>query len=169
MHTRAFVKGTLTGAAIAYLWDPVSGRGRRAKARDRAMALARRAGDRADKLTRHSANIIEGKIHGATEPLVGSEPAIDDATVADRVRSVVLGRGDLETRGVVVDVQGGVAHLRGQLEDEAATERLVDLTKQVAGVRDVVSLIHLPDTAAPNKKAARSAGSGASGAPKGSD
>lgn len=162
MHTRTFVKGTLIGAAIAYLWDPASGRGRRAKARDRALAIARRARDRADMLSRHGGNLIEGKIHQVTEPLVGSERPTDDATVADRVRSEVLGRGDLHAAGLVVDVQDGVAHLRGQLDDRATIDRVVDLTKQVAGVRDVVDLMHLPDAPAPNKKAARSAGSGGS-------
>jgi osmotically-inducible protein OsmY len=152
------MNGTLIGAAIAYLWDPVSGRGRRAKVRERASSIARRAGDRADKLTRHGGNILEGKVRGITEPLVGTERTTDDRTVADRVRSDVLGRRDLGAGALVVDVQDGVANLRGQVDDAATIERVLDLTKQVSGVQDVVNLVHLPDSVAPNKDAARSTG-----------
>jgi osmotically-inducible protein OsmY len=37
----------------------------------------------------------------------------------------------------VVDVQDGVANLRGQVDDAATIERVLDLMKQVSGVRDV--------------------------------
>ena len=156
MRTRTFVGGAAIGAAVAYLLDPVSGRSRRARMRDQSAATARRARDRAGKLSRHGGNVIEGKIHEMTESL-DTGGATDDATVADRIRSEVLGRRDLDAGRVVVDVEGGIAHLRGQLDDPAAIERIVDLTKQVHGVREVESLIHLPDAAAPNKAAARSA------------
>ena len=158
MHARTFVKGAAIGAAAVYLFDPISGRGRRARLRDHALALTRRTRERADDLSMHAANVVGGKIREAVAPL--RSRATDDATVADRVRSEVLGRRDLGASGVVVDVEDGVVHLRGQLQDQARIDRLVDLTRDVAGVRVVENLLHLPGQAAPNKQAARATGDG---------
>ncbi len=156
MRIGTMIKGGLLGAAIAYLFDPVSGTGRRARLRDQAGALVRRGQDRADKLSRHAGNVLEGTAHELAGTDEGAR-SMDDVTVADRIRSEVLGRPGLEAGGLVVDVQDGVAHLRGELEDPARIEEVVDLTKGVAGVRTVENLVHLPGTAAPNKQAARSA------------
>lgn len=157
MGTRGFIKGTVIGAASAYLLDPISGRGRRARMRDQALAIARRSRDRAGKLSRHGGNIVEGKVRGVTGVVGASERSLDDATVADRVRSEVLGKPDLGASGLVVDVQDGVAHLRGELDDSSTIDRVVALTRAVPGVRDVESLIHEPGSSAPNKASARSA------------
>ena len=156
MHLRAFVKGAALGAAAAYLFDPDSGDGRRARLRDQAGALVRQGRDRADGLSRHAGNVIEGKLHelGGAADL---DRPVDDATVADRIRSEVLGRGDLGA-DVVVNVENGKAQLRGAAPTAATIEDIVDRTRAVAGVLDVENLMHLPDETAPNKRAARSTG-----------
>jgi hyperosmotically inducible periplasmic protein len=140
MRAMTFVRGAAIGAAIAYLFDPVSGRGRRARLRDQAAATARRTRDRTGKLARHGGNVLEGKVHEATAPL-STSGSTDDATVADRIRSEVLGRRDLEAGNLIVDVSDGVAHLRGTIDDPRRAERVVDLTKQVHGVREVENLV----------------------------
>ncbi|MGH2679765.1 MAG: BON domain-containing protein [Actinomycetota bacterium] len=157
MGMRGFIKGALIGAAGVYLLDPISGKGRRAKMRDQALAIARRSRDRAGKLSRHGGNVVEGKVHGMTGVVGTSDRSLDDATVADRVRSEVLGKPDLGASGLVVDVQEGVAHLRGELDDSSTIDRVVALTRAVPGVRDVENLIHEPGSSAPNKVSARSA------------
>jgi hyperosmotically inducible protein len=159
MRIGTMIKGGLLGAAVAYLFDPVSGRGRRARLRDRAGAYARKAETRADKLSRHAGNVLEGAKH---EVLGAGDDArsMDDATIADRIRSEVLGRPGLEAGSLVVDVENGVAHLRGELDDPARAEEVVDLTRAVAGVKDVESLVHTAGSAAPNKRGGRSAGGG---------
>jgi osmotically-inducible protein OsmY len=153
MRIGSMIKGGLVGAAVAYLFDPVSGNGRRARLRDQVGASVRRAQDRADKLSRHTSNVIEGK---KAELAGDGDRSMDDATVADRIRSEVLGRPGLDAGGLVVDVQDGVAHLRGEMQDEARITEVVAMTRSVAGVRDVENLIHVPGTPAPNKQAARS-------------
>jgi hypothetical protein len=67
--------------------------------------------------------------------------SMDDAAIADRIRMDVLGRPDLETGSLVVDVVQGAAFLRGELNDRRAIEEIVDLTGSVPGVRSVQNLI----------------------------
>jgi osmotically-inducible protein OsmY len=155
MHLRAFIKGAAVGAAAAYLFDPDSGNGRRARLRDQAEALVRQSRERADGLSRHAGNVIEGKLHelGGAADL---DRAMDDGTIADRIRSEVLGRRGMD--GVVVNVENGVAQLRGSAPTAASIEDIVDRTRAVAGVLEVDNLMHLPDAPAPNKQAARSTG-----------
>ncbi len=157
MRVRSFVIAGLAGAAVAYLFDPASGGARRARLRDRTAAIARRMRIRADKLSRHAGNVLEGKMHDIAG-VGGSERSMDDATVADRVRSEVLGRRDLDAGSLIVNVEEGVAYLRGQLNEPGRIERVVDLTGAVPGVRRVENLIHLPDSPAPNTEAARTLG-----------
>jgi gas vesicle protein len=156
MHLRAFVKGAALGAAAAYLFDPDSGDGRRARLRDQAGALVRQGRERADGLSRHTGSVIDGKLHelGAAD----LDRTMDDATVADRIRSEVFGRSDLEADGVVVNVENGKAQLRGAAPSAETIEHIVDRTRAVTGVLDVENLMHLPDAPAPNKQAARSTG-----------
>jgi osmotically-inducible protein OsmY len=157
MHLRAFVKGAALGAAAAYLFDPDSGDGRRARLRDQAGALVRQGRARADGLSRHAGNVIEGRLHEIGEAADLDRP-MDDATIADRIRSEVLGRSGLEADGVVVNVENGKAQLRGAAPTAETIEDIVDRTRAVAGVLDVENLMHLPDAPAPNKRAARSTG-----------
>jgi type IV secretory pathway VirB10-like protein len=71
---------------------------------------------------------------------------MDDAAIAARIRMKVLGRPDLETSSLVVDVVQGVAFLRGDLKDRRQIDEVVDLTGAVPGVRKVQNLIHLPES-----------------------
>jgi osmotically-inducible protein OsmY len=156
MHLRAFARGAALGAAAAYLFDPDAGNGRRAKLRDQAGALLRRSRERADELSRHATNVVEGKLH-ELDGTADDERDMDDATIADRIRSEVLGRRELQAGGIVVNVDHGVAQLRGVV-DRGFMEDVVARTRAVPGVVDVENLLHLPDEPAPNKKAARSTG-----------
>jgi osmotically-inducible protein OsmY len=163
MRVRSLVGGALLGAAAAYLFDPVAGNGRRARLRDQAAAQLRRTQWRGEKLQRHASNVIEGKMHHLASPEDGDR-AMDDTTIAQRIRSEVLGRPNLDAREVIVDVEEGIARLRGQLDDTERIESVVEETRRIPGVRDVENLIHLPDVPAPNKKAARSASGRSEGA-----
>ena len=150
MRFRTLVTAGLAAAVAAYLFDPISGRGRRARLRDRSAAIARRAGIRAERLSHHARNVAEGRLHRLSDQ-DEVERAMDDATVADRVRSQVLGRQDVHATEVLVNVADGIVSLRGELDDPERVDRLIDLTGEVAGVRGVENLIHLPDTPASNR------------------
>jgi hypothetical protein len=157
MRARTVIGAALLGAAAAYLFDPVSGGGRRARLRDRTTATWRRARWRGEKLRRHAGNVIEGKMHEIGDLGEAGRP-MDDATVAQRVRSEVLGRPDFRADDIIVDVENGLARLRGQTEHPDRIELIVDLTKTIPGVREVETFIHAPGSSAPNKEAARSTG-----------
>jgi hypothetical protein len=66
---------------------------------------------------------------------------------------------------VNIAAQDGVVVLRGQVERPDQIESLEARVRKVHGVRDVENLLHLPDTPAPNKADACSAGSGWVAAP----
>ena len=155
MRIRDLIAGASAGAAAAYLFDPLAGRGRRARLRDRVGAELRRARWRGGKLRRHAANVLEGNVHQFA-PLDETDRPMDDVTIAQRIRSEVLGRPSLSAKGIVVDVNEGIARLRGQLDDAKLIHRLVEETKNIPGVRDVESLLHPAGASAPNKEAARS-------------
>jgi hypothetical protein len=155
MHLRSFFTGAAVGAAAAYLLDPVAGTGRRSRLRDQTGALIRRGEERADDLGRHATNVVQGKVREMT---TAPERSMDDGTVEARIRSEVLGRGDVDASGIVVNVEDGVAVLRGEVSGpDDAIAGIVDRTKAVEGVREVRNLLHVPGAPAPNKEAARAA------------
>jgi osmotically-inducible protein OsmY len=82
--------------------------------------------------------------------LVRVEP--DDATLAQKVRSEVLGREDFRHYGISVDATDGVVHLRGELPTPSRIDELVAAVSHVYGVRRVESYLHLPGAPAPNKQ-----------------
>jgi hypothetical protein len=157
MRVRTVIGSALVGAAAAYLFDPLSGGGRRARLRDRTSATLRRARWRGEKLQRHAGNVIQGKLHEIGDRDDADRP-MDDATIAQRVRSEILGRPDFRADDIIVDVENGLARLRGKTEHPDRIEVIVDLTKRIPGVRAVETFIHAPGSSAPNKEAARSTG-----------
>jgi hypothetical protein len=81
------------------------------------------------------------------------DDSMDDAAIAGRIRMDVLGRPDLETGSLVVEVVQGAAFLRGELNDRRAIEEIVDLTGSVPGVRSVQNLIviRMPESGTINR------------------
>lgn len=161
MRIRGVLGGAALGAIVAYLFDPDRGRGRRAQLRDRILATIRTATGRAERRARKLASDAEGRLMAATRR--GSGGPVDDATLADRVRSTVLGSGDVPAGEVHVGAADGVVTLRGELSDRALIERIVEGTRRVDGVRAVEDLLHVPGETPANKasalRASRQAGS----------
>jgi len=149
----ALAAGAL-GAAAAYFFDPQMGRTRRAKARDRVMATFRRAGRRASRKGRW----LGGKAHGlrmkAAHPIERPKE-LDDATLAHKVESEVLGGAD--KRRISVNAEDGIVVLRGEVESAEEMNSIAEAVMRVPGVTGVESLLHLPGEPAPNKAPAREA------------
>jgi BON domain-containing protein len=76
---------------------------------------------------------------GATSAIEG-----EDARIAGDVRAKLRRRPDLGADELVIDVVNGVAYLSGDLHDQHTFGEVVDLTRDVPGVRRVQSLLHLP-------------------------
>ena len=73
----------------------------------------------------------------------------DDVTLARKIESEVFRPADVPKGQINVNVQNGVAQLRGQVERPELITQLESNVRNVHGVRDVENLMHLPHTAAP--------------------
>ena len=79
------------------------------------------------------------------EAKVAPSPARrEDTSIAGDVRAKLQRRPDLGADELVIDVVNGVAYLSGDLRDQHTFGEVVDLTREVPGVRRVQSLLHLP-------------------------
>ncbi len=105
------------GAALLYLSDAA----RRAKLRERVLALVRKS---------------RGTI-------------VDDQTLKAKVESEVFRETAAPKGDVNVNVELGVVYLRGQLEDQSLIEELEQRVRAVQGVNSVENLLHTPGTEAP--------------------
>jgi osmotically-inducible protein OsmY len=146
---------TAVGAAVAYLWDPQNGRGRRARLNDQLRARARDAREDVERKARYVQSTAEGKVEALRHG--GGTPA-DDRALADRIKSEVLGGSRFENHQVVVEAVDGVVTLRGQVADAQQAEELVTAVRAVPGVNAVENLTHLPGDTPPNKEPSIEAG-----------
>ena len=134
----SFALGAATGAAAARLLTPTIGR--------RAASAASSAASAAGTQAHHTANTVKGVAHAVTPH---RHEEMDDATLADRVRSEIFRDAHAPKGGVSVDVQAGVAYLRGEVSDQAWIDRLGSETRKVQGINGVKNLLHAPGTPAP--------------------
>ena len=74
---------------------------------------------------------------------------LDDATIAHKIETDVFRDADVPKGQINVNVQEGVAQLRGEVPTPDMLDSLIKRTREVQGVREVESLLHLPGTTAP--------------------
>lgn len=167
MRIRTAILAALAGAAAVYLFDPINGGSRRERLRSTVTRVTRRASSREDDgpLPENLAPIPPGPRDTAVsrvptpEPIAALRPGRPtedveagslgsgegkDARIADQVRARIERRPDLGADDLVIDVVNGVAYLTGDLHDRHTFGEVVDLTRDVPGVRRVQSLLHLP-------------------------
>jgi BON domain len=159
MRGTNLVKMTMAGAVgagLAYVFDPIRGRRRRAELKDRGRATLRREVRAVERQASYGKGRAEGVIHRVRHP----RPHVpeDDLTLADKVRSEVLGRVD--GPHLTIDVNNRVVTLRGEIADDQAAQHVEREVRATPGVTDVVNLLHQPGTPAPNKEEALRAESG---------
>lgn len=94
----------------------------------------------------HATNKLKG-VANAVTPSRSEE--MDDQTLADRVRSEIFRDHDAPKGSVSVDVQAGVAYLRGEVADQNWIDRLGSETRKVQGINAVKNLLHTPGTPTP--------------------
>src|SRR5215207_9035101 len=93
----------------------------------------------------HATNKMKG-VANAVTPHRHEE--MDDQTLADRVRSEIFRSADAPKGDVSVDVQAGVAYLRGTASEEWI-ERFGTEARKVQGITGVKNLLHTPGSPAP--------------------
>ncbi len=135
------------GALLFYLFDPERGRSRRSRLFGQASGILRRASRTGSRKLRYACSSWLGQRR--RQALGGGAPA-DDRALTDRIKSEVLPRH--EAGDVVVEATAGVVTLRGQMASDARIEALAGDVRQIPGVREVVNLVHVPGTDAPNKE-----------------
>jgi hypothetical protein len=137
-------KAFLIGAGTAYFLDPRQGRRRRHVVRDRSAAVLRRGSRVGLEKARFTGGHLRGLIAGSRRALGRQSVVVsDDATVRQRIRSEALPEAGISTREVEVEVEDGVATLRGSVDGRAAADELVSRVAKVPGVRDVAAMIRV--------------------------
>lgn len=130
----------VAGALAAYFFDPDRGRRRRAIARDKTAATFRKLTRRAGQRARYMEGHIEGAAHAVRPD--GMRRDVDDVTLKHKIESEVL--RDYEPGAVNVNVDDGVAFLRGQLRRPDDVRSLERAVSRVPGIRAVENLVHTP-------------------------
>src|SRR6266545_3048789 len=116
------VFGIVTGAILAF-FDPELGKRRRAQLVDRTGGVTRKARRRTRALGRK----LRSDARGWQERIAhsdGGSGGLDDATLAQRVRSEVFRDRDVPKGQVSLNAENGVVVLRGQLD---RPEEITDL------------------------------------------
>ena len=142
-----FVLAGAIGAAIAYFFDPDSGRRRRKILTDKAGKFARQGGRRAGDTVAQA----EGLKQRATHRKEQQKPQPDDVTLARKVETEIFRDADVPKGKINVNVEDGIVYLRGELEQPDLIQDLESQARKVQGVRDVENLLHAPGQEAPAK------------------
>lgn len=149
MRTRTqvpfYISAAIGGAALAYFLDGQNGRRRRHQTRDRALSLARHGTKRARKLVHHAASDTAGTARRAIHAVRPSaDVELDDATLVDRVESIVFRDRDVPKGQINLNAENGVVFLRGQVDHPELGDELEARVRKVRGVKEVENLLHTP-------------------------
>jgi hypothetical protein len=134
------------GAVAALLLDPDRGRSRRAYLRDRLAAAIRRFGRRVARGLRFVGSTTAGV--GAALSRRGRREPLDDVSLAHKVETELFRDPSIDKGRMNVNAERGVVYLRGTAETPERISAIEDRTRQIAGVRAVENLLHLPGTPA---------------------
>jgi osmotically-inducible protein OsmY len=120
-------------------------------AMDRAKALLRRGAAEGERKARYAAGVAKGAASEAAGAGEGSTE-LPDPELANKVRTEIFREKDAPKGDVSVNAENGVVYLRGEVESPEVIESLGAKASAVAGVREVVNLLHLPGQPAPAKE-----------------
>jgi hypothetical protein len=125
------------GAGLIYLFDPRSGRTRRAWLRDKTLRYTNETGEFFRKAGRHLANNLRGTYHEGKRAVTsgGGGASVDDRTLQERIRSS-LGRVSNRVGGMNVQCSAGRVTLVGV----APADDMDAILTAVLGVRGVHSV-----------------------------
>jgi osmotically-inducible protein OsmY len=140
-----FALGAALGALITYFFDRERGARRRNVAYDRSRSFVSQRGGGAARAVSSTAHGMKQKVQHARE----QPKELDDATLANKVRSEALRSDEIPAGQISVNVQNGIVQLRGEVQRPDLIDTLVERTRKVQGVVDVENLLHVPGTEAP--------------------
>ena len=131
------------GAALAYFFDPDNGKRRRHVAVDRAAALLRRFGRRAERVGRQAASEVYGAGMKVAHPKEEWKPQPNDAALVQKVESEVFRDPSIPKGQININAENGVVYLRGRVDSPDLVEQLERAVRDVQGVRDVENLVQV--------------------------
>ena len=131
------------GAALAYYLDSQQGRRRRHVTRDKVLSLAKQGTKRGRKLVHHVSADTRGYVERAKHAR-GGTGELDDATLVDKVESIVFRNRDVPKGRININAENGVVFLRGEVDRPELVEALEARVRKVRGVRGVENLLHTP-------------------------
>ena len=134
------------GAALAYFFDPDSGRRRRKIFGDKAGKYFRQTGRQAQGIGAQAQGLKERATHRAEQ----EKPQPDDVTLARKVETEIFRDADVPKGQINVNAEDGVVYLRGEAEPDMI-EELAAKARSVQGVLGVENLLHAPGQEAPAK------------------
>jgi osmotically-inducible protein OsmY len=134
------------GAALAYFFDPNSGRRRRKIVADKAGKYFRQVGRRAQGVGAQA----QGLKAQTTRREEQEKPQPDDVTLARKVETEIFRDADVPKGQINVNAEDGVVFLRGEVEPDLI-EELAARARSVQGVLGVENLLHAPGEEAPAK------------------
>jgi hypothetical protein len=159
MRIRTLALAGAAAAAVAYVFDPVRGEDRRRRLATSTRELVDRrrvrtappdlpenVAPRPSQISPHAGTTTPIPMAASPQPERPGAAVAGDAELVRRVRGTLRARHDLRADDLVIDVVNGVAYLSGDLHDGHTFGEIVDLTRDVPGVRRVQSLLHLPDS-----------------------
>lgn len=144
-----YLSAAMGGAALAYFLDRQNGRRRRHQTRDQVLSLFRHGTKRGRKLVHHVSADARGTALRAAHAV--KKPAsveLDDATLVDKVESIVFRNHDVPKGQININAENGVVFLRGQVDRPELVETLESRVRKVRGVKGVENLLHVPEAPA---------------------
>ena len=130
-----FTLGAAVGAALAYYFDPVSGRGRRTRLRDQLKSEARDVVDEAGRKARYQAGRLKGALHEFVA--TGTDTPEGDGHLLQKIRSEAIGPSGVSTDDVEVVVEDGEVTLAMTGLSDTARDDLLLRVREVTGVQTV--------------------------------
>lgn len=142
------IAAVAAGIGLAYFLDPQSGRRRRRVLRDRTLGLIRRTLRRVGHAGRGAVADVEGAVRKAAHLREQRKPDLTDETISAKIMSEVFRDPEMPKGNVNVNVERGIAVLRGTVGRLELIDELVARVRRVQGVREVASLLHVEPSAA---------------------
>lgn len=136
------------GAVLEFLLDPRTGRRRRKLLLDRARGAIHSRRRRIERQAHYKAGKVIGLAHAIAHRDRGASE-LDDVGLVRKVESELFRDRTVPKGKISINADRGVVVLRGQLADQQQIARIERATRNVAGVRDVENLLHLPGVSAP--------------------
>lgn len=151
---RSWMVAGALGTSLALLFDGERGERRRKRLEQGAQTFYRRLNGRLNNQARLTTNAAYQNVQERLTIQRPDNPEPDDNTLRDRIESQVFSQSVAPQGEYNLNVERGIAVLRGQLTSQEDIQALIRLVAEVPDVRGVESFLHTPGTPAPNKESA---------------